>query len=58
MTVAATDIWTLPTTEPVFIFRDANALLILAIVPVTTKRILLPVRVKPLAAVKPVVVVR
>jgi hypothetical protein len=40
----------------VFTFRDANAVLILAIVPVTTKRVLLPDNVNPLAAVKPVVV--
>jgi len=32
--------------------------LILAIVPVTTKRVLLPLNVNPLAAVRPVVVVR
>jgi len=32
--------------------------LILAIVPVTTKRVLLPAKVNPLAAVRPVVVVR
>jgi len=42
----------------VFTFKDANALLILAIVPVTTKRVLLPAKVNPLAAVRPVVVVR
>jgi hypothetical protein len=42
----------------VFTFRDANAVLILAIVPVTTKRVLLPAKVNPLAAVRPVVVVR
>jgi hypothetical protein len=40
----------------VFIFRDVNAVLILAIVPVTTKRVLLPLKVNPLAAVNPVVV--
>jgi len=32
--------------------------LILAIVPVTTKRVLLPAKVNPLAAVRPVVVVK
>jgi hypothetical protein len=32
--------------------------LILAIVPVTTKRVLLPLKVNPLAAVNPVVVLR
>jgi hypothetical protein len=42
----------------VFTFRDANAVLILAIVPVTTKRVLLPAKLNPLAAVRPVVVVR
>jgi hypothetical protein len=42
----------------VFTLRDANALLILAIVPVTTKRVLLPGNVNPLAAVRPVVVVK
>jgi hypothetical protein len=40
----------------VFTLKDANAVLILAIVPVTTKRVLLPANVNPLAAVKPVVV--
>jgi hypothetical protein len=40
----------------VFIFRDVNAVLTLAIVPVTTKRVLLPLKVNPLAAVNPVVV--
>jgi hypothetical protein len=58
LTVAATDNATLPLTEPVFTFRDAKAVLIFAIVPVTTKRVLLPLKVNPLAAVKPVVVVR
>jgi hypothetical protein len=42
----------------VFTFKDCNAALILAIVPVTTKRVLLSLKVNPLAAVKPVVVVR
>ena len=56
MTVAATDNKTLPLTEPVFTFRDANAVLISAIVPVTTKRVLLPVNVNPLAATKPLFV--
>jgi hypothetical protein len=40
----------------VFTFRDANAVLISTIVPVTTKRVLLPLKVNPLAAVRPVVV--
>jgi hypothetical protein len=40
----------------VFIFREANAVLILVIVPVITKRVLLPLKVNPLAAVRPVVV--
>jgi hypothetical protein len=40
----------------VFIFNEANAVLILAIVPVTTKRVLLPLKVNPLAAARPVVV--
>jgi hypothetical protein len=48
----------LPIVEPVFIFRDDNALLMLLIVPVTTNRVLFPLKVNPLAAVKPVVVVR
>jgi hypothetical protein len=52
----ATDKAILPLTEPVFTFRDANAVLISAIVPVTTNRVLLPLKVNPLAAVKPVVV--
>ncbi len=39
-----------------FIFNDANAVLISAIVPNTTKRVLLPVRVNPLAAINPLFV--
>jgi len=53
LTVAATDNKTFPFIEPVFIFRDANAVLILLIVPVITKRVLFPVNVNPLAAVNP-----
>jgi hypothetical protein len=40
----------------VFTFNDANAVLILAIVPVKTNLVLLPLKVNPLAAVRPVVV--
>jgi hypothetical protein len=54
--VAATDKAILPLTEPVFTFRDVSAVLILAIVPVTTNLVLLPLKVNPLAAVRPVVV--
>jgi hypothetical protein len=56
LTVAATDSVTLPFTEPVFIFNDDNAVLISAIVPITTKRVLLPVKVNPLAAIRPLFV--
>ena len=58
MIVAATDIFIVPFVVPVLILSDANAVLILAIVPVTTKRVLVPVSVNPLAAVKPVIVLR
>ena len=54
--ILGVDNLTSPFVEPVFIFKDANALLILVMFPVTTKRTLLPVRVNPLAAFNPVVV--
>jgi hypothetical protein len=40
----------------VFIFNVANALLMLAIVPVNAKRVLLPLIEYPVAGVKPVIV--
>ena len=58
MIVAATDIFIVPFVVPVLILSDANAVFIFAIVPVTTKRVLVPVKVNPLAAVNPVVVLR
>jgi hypothetical protein len=46
----------LPAVAFVFTFNVANALFILAIVPVNTKRVLLPVKLNPDAGVRPVVV--
>jgi hypothetical protein len=45
-----------PVIEPVFTFKDDNAALILAIVPVNTNLVLLPIKLNPLAAVNPIVV--